>query len=131
MRRLECPFKTEFALLKRGREEFARKDTDLLVHLGALDCHIVQRNQGMDAILKQEIGGKLVFIRVQRPGEKLHDASSALCNTSATKGSAHLVLIVTEDNELPFDLERPPGITMIRSTQLRIEDALRIALITE
>ncbi|MCW3055405.1 MAG: modification methylase [Chthonomonadales bacterium] len=122
--RLEQPFKTESALLKKGREDYLRKDTDVLTYLQGLDCHIVQRNQGMDAILKQEIGGKPVFVRVQRPGEKLHEAATALCSTSKTKGEAHLVLIVTEDNELPFDLDPPAGVTLIRSTALIIKDTL-------
>lgn len=122
--RLEQPFKTESALLKKGREEYIRKDTDVLTYLQGLDYHIVQRNQGMDAILKQDIGGKPVFVRVQRPGEKLHEAATALCSTSKTKGEAHLVLIVTEDNELPFDLAPPAGVTLIRSTALSIKDTL-------
>ncbi len=122
--RLEQPFKTESALLKKGREEYLRKDTDVLTYLQGLDCHIVQRNQGMDAILKQDVGGKSVFVRVQRPGEKLHEAATALCRTSKTKGDAHLVLIVTEDNELPFDLDPPVGVTLVRSTALTIKDTL-------
>jgi site-specific DNA-methyltransferase (adenine-specific) len=122
--RLEQPFKTESALLKKGREEYIRKDTDVLTYLQGLDYHIVQRNQGMDAILKQNIGGKPVFVRVQRTGEKLHEAATALCSTSKTKGEAHLVLIVTEDNELPFDLAPPAGVTLIRSTALAIKDTL-------
>lgn len=85
----------------------------------------------MDAILKQEINGKPVFLRVQRPGEKLHEAAAVLCNTSTTKGDAHLVLIVTEDNELPFGLENPVGITLIRSTALTIKDALCYSLVSE
>ncbi len=122
--RLEQPFKTESTLLKKGREEYIRKDTNILAYLQGLDYHIVQRNQGMDAILKHEIGGKPVFIRVQRPGEKRHEAAAALCNTSISKGDAHLVLIVTEDNELPFEMEPPTGVTLIRSTALTIKDTL-------
>lgn len=123
-KRLEQPFKTDSALLKKGREEYIRKDTDVLNYLQGLDYHIVQRNQGMDAILKQNIDGKPVFLRVQRPGEKLYEAATALCATSKTKGEAHLVLIVTEDNELPFDLAPPAGITLIRSTALNTKDML-------
>jgi site-specific DNA-methyltransferase (adenine-specific) len=122
--RLEQPFKTESALLKRGRDEYVRKDTDVLTYLQGLDYHIVQRNQGMDAILKQDIGGKPVFVRVQRPGEKLNEAATSLCSTSKTKGDAHLVLIVTEDNELPFNLDPPAGVTLIRSTALTLKDTL-------
>ena len=127
-RRLEQPFKTESALLQKGREEYARKDTDVLAYLQGLDYHIVQRNQGMDAILKQEVGGKPVFLRIQRPGEKLHEAAASLCRTATTKGNAHLVLIVTEDNELPFGFEAPVGVTLIRSVALRMQDALCRAL---
>lgn len=129
--RLEQPFKTESALLKRGREDYARKDTEILTCLQGLDYHVVQRNQGMDAILKQEIGGKPVFLRIQRPGEKLHEAAAALCGTSTTKGAAHLVLIVTEDNELSFGLEPPLGVTLIRSTALTITDVLCHSLDTK
>ena len=126
--RLEQPFKTESSLLKKGREEYARKDTDALIYLQGLEYHVVQRNHGMDAILKQEIAGKPVFIRIQRLGEKLHEAVAALCNTSATKGDAHRVLIVTEDNELPLGLENPVDVTLIRSTALTLKDTLCKAL---
>ena len=102
----------------------------MLAYLHGLECHIVQRNRGMDAILKQEIDGKPIFLRVQRPGEKLHEAATALCSTATSKGDAHLVLIVTEDNELPFGLEPPKGVILIRSTALRMKDALCRALIT-
>ena len=127
-RRLVQPFKTESPLLQKGREKYARKDTDVLTYLQGLDYHIVQRNQGMDAILKQEIGGKPVFLRIQRPGEKLHEAAASLCSTATTKGDAHLVLIVTEDNELPLGFENPGGVTLIRSTALMLKDALCRAL---
>src|SRR5262249_25556837 len=52
-RRLEQPFKTDSPLLKKGREEYVRKDTNVLTYLQGLDYHVVQRNHGMDAILKQ------------------------------------------------------------------------------
>ncbi|MCC6444811.1 MAG: site-specific DNA-methyltransferase [Armatimonadetes bacterium] len=126
--RLRDPVKTVSALLEQGRETYERKETDVFTYLKGLDYHIVQRNQGMDAILKQDIDGKPVFIRIQRPGEKLHEAAMALSDTSRTKGDAHLVLIVTEDNELPFGLEQPVGVTLVRSTALTIKDALCYAL---
>lgn len=122
--RLEQPIKTLSPLLNRGREAYLRKDSDVFAYLQGLDYHIVQRNHGMDAILKQEIAGKPVFIRIQRQGENLYEAAAAIRNTAASKGDAHLVLIVTEENALPLDLEEPEGVTLIRSVSLTLQDTL-------
>lgn len=124
LQRLEQPFKTESAVLKRGRAEYMRPNDIVQIHLQGLEYHLVQRNRGMDAILKQEIGGKPVFVRVQRHGEKASDAAHALRSTAQTKGEAHLVLILVEENELSLGLELSLGVTVIRSTALSIKDAL-------
>jgi hypothetical protein len=52
--------------------------------------------------LKEPIEGKLALVRVQRRGESLSRAASALKKTVSNKGSATGVLIATENDLFPL-----------------------------
>jgi len=51
-KRLEQPFKTSSELLRKGRETYVQTDEDALSYLHGLPIVPVQRNRGIDAILK-------------------------------------------------------------------------------
>jgi site-specific DNA-methyltransferase (adenine-specific) len=125
--RLADLVKTESALLVNGRSSYARQDADILCHLRGIDHFVIQRNKGIDAMLKQEVSGRPVFIRVQRPEESIHDAATALMQASRTKGPSELLLIVTNQNELALELDVPCNgnqVKLARSTSVSIEEVL-------
>ncbi len=101
--RLEQPFKTSSELLRKGRETYVQCDEDALAFLHGLPVVPVQRNRGIDAILKTAPGENPVLIRVQRKDESLADAAEAIHNAGRSKQPATLVLIVT-------DLQQPSGL---------------------
>jgi site-specific DNA-methyltransferase (adenine-specific) len=101
--RLEHPFKTSSELLRIGRESYVQSDEDSLAYLHGLEIIPVQRNRGIDAILKTLPGENPVLIRVQRRGENLADAAEAIHNAGQSKQPATLILIVT-------DLQPPSGL---------------------
>ena len=115
--RLNTLVKTESRLLNVGRESYQTVDSEALAYLKGIDLVPVQRNKGIDALLKGEINGGPVPIRVQRSGESLIGAADALYKASITKGASVMILISTEIG-LNFDVSHsmPPGVFVIEST---------------
>jgi len=101
--RLEAPVKTESALLKKGAEAYLNNDQWVEAHLKGFSVTRIQRNAGADGLLKEPLFGKTAFIRVQRVGESLSRAASALKKTIQSKGDAIGVLIMTENDMLDFN----------------------------
>ncbi|MCZ2151416.1 MAG: hypothetical protein LC126_27030 [Bryobacterales bacterium] len=95
--RLETCAKTSSRLLEIGRDEYVRKDLDLLEHLRGLEFHPVHRNKGLDAILAVEWEGKPIFIRIQRQHETVCEAAVSLSRAARNKGGAKLILIVVDE----------------------------------
>jgi len=65
-KRLENPVKSESHLLKLGAKAYQTKTEDELAILQSLDCDVVQRNKGIDAILKKHYLGKPVAVKLQQ-----------------------------------------------------------------
>ena len=115
--RLVEPFKTSSELLRKGRDSYVQSDEDALTFLHGLPIVPVQRNRGIDAILKAKPGENPILIRVQRRGESLTDAAELLHAAGQTKQPATLVLIVT-DSQQPAGLFNviPPDVLLVNST---------------
>lgn len=116
-RRLKNPQKTDSCLLIRGRDTYRQADQDALAYLNGLDAVPVQRNRGMDAVLREEALGGPVPIRVQRPGESLPDAAKSLYKASRNKNVAVMIVVATE-RWLDADIESllPPGVFIVNAT---------------
>jgi site-specific DNA-methyltransferase (adenine-specific) len=119
-KRLANPVRTESKLLENGRESYLNKDPFIEKHLWGIDCHRVQRNQGIDALLKT--GDNIpVPIRVQRFGESLSEAGFALKKASKGKGVERLYLIQTQDGSNSFlDDELPNEVTVLKSLAVQL-----------
>ncbi len=111
--RLKAPIKSESLLLKKGRKAYFNVDDEALTILASLDIIPVQKNQGIDAILKQNYQGKPVPIRVQRHGESLHRALSLLHKASQVKGALKSILVKTSDDLFDLDVTNIPHHIMI------------------
>jgi len=94
--RLNNPVKSRSDLLDKGKSAYMQHDEEVAALLSKLDYTPVQRNSGIDGILKQDVGGVPVLLRVQREGESLLDAASALKKASQNKGACVLVVIQTQ-----------------------------------
>jgi len=68
-KRLNESVRSSSHLLEVGREAYRNADEAVLAMLRGLEYVPVQRNNGIDAILKQEFDGGPVPIRVHRSGE--------------------------------------------------------------
>ncbi len=123
--RLEQPFKTSSELLRKGRESYVQSDEAALAFLHGVPIVPVQRNRGIDAILKTAPGEGSVLIRVQRKGENLMDAAELLHRAGQSKQPATLVLVVT-DSQQPLGLFNtlPSDVLLVNSTASELAERL-------
>ncbi len=125
MQRLEQPFKTSSELLRKGRDSYVQSDGAALAFLHGVPIVPVQRNRGIDAILKTPAGEVSVLIRVQRKGESLMDAAELLHHAGQSKQPATLVLVVT-DSQQPLGLFNtlPSDVLLVNSTGSELAERL-------
>jgi len=124
-KRLDNITKTQSRLAINGRDSYRRTDRFLYSLLWGLDYVPVQRNKGIDAILKSGVNGTPVPIRVQRDGETALEAARKLHRASKSKGADLMFLIATSANDFPgFGNDFPDGVVVIDSPAMAISDRL-------
>lgn len=122
--RLAEPIKSKSRLVESGRSSYLNVDTESLNVLQGLDVIPVQRNKGIDAILRRQYAGTPVLIRVQKRGESLMKAANLLSKAAKRKGAFKSVLIRTEQNSL-FSVENvPENVLVTDSTAFAVEELL-------
>lgn len=124
-RRLNESVRSNSRLLEVGREAYRNADEAVLAMLQGLEYNSVQRNNGIDAILKQQVDGGPVPIRVQRAGETLRDAASKLSRACVGKGAKVMfVVALARGGCFEFAEDLPPGVIAVESPALGIRDHL-------
>ena len=123
--RLKEPTMSQSRLLEVGREAYRNADEAALAMLQGVEYVPVQRNAGIDAILKQDFAGGPVPVLVQRPGETLVEAARKLSKASISKGAKLMFLIaLTKGGSFDFADELPAGVVIIESPALGIREYL-------
>jgi site-specific DNA-methyltransferase (adenine-specific) len=122
--RLSAPVRTESSLLRRGRDAYRQVDVAALAELGELDAIPIQRNRGMDAILRQQYRGAPVAVRVQRAHESLHEAAELLARAGESKHCQLMILISTVAGAMVGPRPWPERVVMIESTSRRVAKLL-------
>jgi site-specific DNA-methyltransferase (adenine-specific) len=124
-RRLARPIRTESVLLQKGRAAYRQVDRAALAELGELDLVPVQRNKGMDAILRQQYLGRPVALRVQRRGEPAEQAAQLLARAGQSKKCALMILVLTDAKDCKVTTSRwPANMVVIENTTTQIARAL-------
>ena len=122
LRRLEKPTVTESRLLQIGRDAYKTHHADAARHLAGIGYTPVHRNKGIDGILKQEINGLPVFLRVQRKSETQYTAALSLVKATRKMGKPVLVVVTTEDDLIPFaEME---NVRFVRSLRYSLHELL-------
>ena len=124
--RLRNPVKSGSRLFTKGRDSYRSVDESLLSLLRGLDYVPVQRNSGIDALLKKGIADTPVPIRIQRENETTLEAACKLYNASRGKGANVMFLVATTDNgccALIGDL--PQGVVVVESPSALVGEYLR------
>jgi site-specific DNA-methyltransferase (adenine-specific) len=124
--RLRQPVRTESLLLRRGRDAYRQVDAAALLELGEVDLIPVQRNRGMDAILRRQYRGRPVAVRVQRAGESVERAAELLAQAGESKSCQLMILIVTADGAhgAQTDSRWPERVVAVDSTRRQIAKLL-------
>ena len=119
--RLDEPVKSESDLLKLGREAYRNVDEAALALLQGLDVVPVQRNQGIDAFLRDDVNGRSIPIRVQRSDETILEAANKLYKAAVTKQAPVMFLVaLQEGGYFSFGDELPPEVVVVDSPALAI-----------
>lgn len=118
--RLEQPVKTESILLKVGQEAYQTKSEKELSILRQFDCDIVQRNRGIDAILKKRYMGFPVALKIQKEDETVRQAISSLHNAGRKRNCSFLILITQNDDYVSKD-DIPKNMIVLNSYKLEVE----------
>ncbi len=113
--RLDNPIKSESNLLKKGKQSYQNvsKMVEKLLH--DIDYIPVQRNGGIDAILKTTYEDGPILIRIQKENETLEDAFLALSNAVNKKLSKKSFLIRINDKKSLFDYDDKSNIEVVNS----------------
>ena len=123
--RLSAPYKTDSALLEKGRESYVNVDKEAIKLIQGLEIIPVQRNKGIDAILKDQFEGTPILVRVQKMNEPLLEAASLLSKAAKRKGSKKAFLVKTQENDLFQSKIFPKNITIINSPALDIHRKIK------
>ena len=95
-RRLDAPFKTSSNLLQVGADAYKTKTDGEIAILGQFECDIVQRNKGIDAILKKHYLGRPVAIKIQSENEQFVESVKLLQSAGEKKNCSFTILIASE-----------------------------------
>lgn len=124
--RLNNPVKTESNLLKKGRDSYLNADRDALSYLKGIDFNPVQRNKGIDAILREQFDNSPILVRVQKVNESLEQAASLLAKAMETKKSKKSILIKTSiDKDIFETVIDVKGMKIVLSPALQISQLIK------
>jgi site-specific DNA-methyltransferase (adenine-specific) len=124
-KRIENPIKSTSNLLKNGRESYNNADESLLAILQGIDFFPVQRNNGIDAILKNDLDGTPIVIRLQKKGESITEAAMKLYSAGKSKNSKLMILVsIDKDEPRLFSNDYIKEIIVVKSTALSIKELI-------
>lgn len=95
-KRLKNPIKTESNLIKKGKTFYETKSEKELKILEYLNCDVVQRNKGLDGIIKRKSDNGLVGVKIQKESETLKEAIERLVNATKKKNFSFSILVKTK-----------------------------------
>lgn len=124
-KRLRNPIKSESNLLKNGKETYNTVDVLVEKILHDIDYIPVQRNSGIDAILKEKYQDSPILIRIQKEHETLEEAIRQLSKAVDIKNSKKSFLIRTNDIKSLFEYDVYSNrIEIIKSTAYGLKEIL-------
>ena len=127
--RLRTPMESSSELLKRGVDAYRTHDREAAEHLAGVDYSPVHRNKGIDGILRYEVNGRPVLLRVQRHFETQNEATQALTKASNRKGECILVVIGTKSDS-PSS-RHYPNVIFVKSSSLSLEQSSLCSVLAE
>ncbi|SHO80312.1 DNA modification methyltransferase [hydrothermal vent metagenome] len=103
--RLDNPIKSESNLLKKGKKAYQNVSDMVEKLLYDIDYIPVQRNSGIDAILKETYKNSPILIRIQKENETIEEAIKSLSRAVISKASKKSFLIRTNNIKSLFEFD--------------------------
>ncbi len=123
--RLNNPIKSESSLLKKGKKAYQNVNYLVEKLLHDIDYIPVQRNSGIDAILKITYQNSPILIRIQKENESIENAIKSLNRAVVTKSSKKSFLIRTNDSKSFFKHDnKNSNIKIVNSTIYKLNKFL-------
>ena len=121
--RIKNPIRTDSNLLKKGKEAYNQHDATISHVMSGIEYTPIQRNRGIDGLLKQSFRGSNVFFRVQRPDESLFEVIGLIKRAIKNKGNCTAVVICTQANP-DWEDDYIDGVLIIKSAGLSLDRKL-------
>lgn len=126
--RLDNPIKSESNLLQKGKDAYNNVNSLVEKFLHDIEYVPVQRNSGIDAILKETYQNSPILVRIQKEHETIEEAIKQLSKAVKVKHSEKSFLIRTNDIKSLFELENVDSkIEIINSTSYGFKEILNNA----
>ncbi|MCX6051135.1 MAG: DNA methyltransferase [Campylobacterales bacterium] len=126
--RLDNPIKSESNLLQKGKDAYNNVDSQVEKFLHDIEYVPVQRNSGIDAILKETYQNSPILVRIQKEHETIEEAIKQLSKAVKVKRSKKSFLIRINDIKLLFELDTVDHtIEIINSTSYGFKEILNNA----
>ncbi len=123
--RLDNPIKSESNLLQKGKDAYNNVDSIVEKFLHDIEYIPVQRNSGIDAILKLTYQESPVLVRIQKEHETIDEAIKQLSKAVKVKNSKKSFLIRTNDIKSLLEIDLISGeIEIINSTSYKFKEVL-------
>lgn len=119
-KRLRTPKESASMLLHPRRSGHRKAQETILALFQGIEIVPVQRNQGMDALLKETPDSEVIPIRVQREEETLSEAVEKLFQATQNKKIQRMFLVAHTEEKV----EIPAGMILVPSPALFIRKAL-------
>jgi len=103
--RLDNPIKSESNLLQKGKDAYNNVNSQVKKFLHDIEYIPVQRNNGIDAILKETYQNSPILVRIQKEHETIEEAIKQLSKAVKVKHSKKSFLIRTNDIKSLFEID--------------------------
>lgn len=123
-KRIDFPVRSNSQLMKIGKNAYETKTEYEKLLLKSLDADIVQRNKGVDAILRKQYNGGLVAIKIQKDKESTQLAVDLLLSSNKNKKYGYLILIRTILDCEQSTIKLPNNMLIVNCYKLVIQEYL-------
>lgn len=124
--RLKNIVKTESVLLKKGKKAYHNLDEKYLTTIKSMGAVPVQRNNGIDGFLKEQLDNGMVAIRVQREEETLDETIAKIEKACRHKQCSYKIIIRTHYDYIDTGsyYNATPNLIVIDDYNLQIIDVI-------
>lgn len=120
--RIAMPTKTESRVLQLGEKEYRAKSEKELAILKQFECNVVQRNKGIDGILKKYYLNAPVALKIQKEQETVLQAAELLKNAGSKRKCSFLILIANRKLTPKEEYQIPSNMIVLKSYQSEFEE---------